>query len=235
MVGAFTVEDAVPLLATYVGTLPSTGQPVSRLRDVGLQFPATTIRDRVALGREPRSQAVVSFSADPPPDPDEQERVLAATEVLEMALRDILREDLGQTYNVSAGLSQRLPHRGAGHISISFGADPGNLESMIQRVFQEVQRLQAGGPTADLTSRAKETARRNYETALRQNGYWLGRLQTTHLLQQDPALILSRPARIEALTPGVLRETYMRYFPSDRHTVVTLVPTEGTGAATPDR
>ena len=94
--------------------------------------------------------------------------------------------------------------------------------------------MQREGPTADLTARVKETARRNYETALRQNGYWLGRLQTTHLLGQDPGVILTRPARIDALSPAVLKEALARYFPLDRYTVVTLVPaTPAAAAASP--
>jgi zinc protease len=224
MVGAFKTDEAVSLLARYVGTLPSTGGPTSAAADIGLHFPTGTARAEVTAGREPRGQALVSFYADPPPDPDEQERVLAATDVLEIALRDILREDLGQTYGVSVDLVQRLPARGAGYTSVSFGADPANLAGMVDRVFDQVRRMQREGPTADLTSRVKETARRNYETALRQNGYWLGRLQTTHLLGQDAGVILTRPARIEALSPDVLREALVRYFPLDRHTVVTLVP-----------
>src|SRR5215212_5962581 len=118
MVGAFTPDKAIPLLARYVGTLRSNGRRTSEPRNVGLQFPAGVKRAHVALGREPRSQAVISFFADPPPDPGEQERLAAATVVLEIALRDILREELGQTYNVSADLVQRLPLRGAGHISV---------------------------------------------------------------------------------------------------------------------
>ena len=55
--------------------------------------------------------------------------------MLDIALRDILREDLGQTYTVSVGLSQALPQRGGGHIQVSFGAAPENLASMTARVF----------------------------------------------------------------------------------------------------
>ena len=40
--------------------------------------------------------------------------IIAATTVLDIALRDMLREDLGQTYTVSVGLSQSLPQRGDG-------------------------------------------------------------------------------------------------------------------------
>ena len=57
----------------------------------------------------------------------EQEQIIAATTVLDIALRDILREDLGQTYTVRVGLSQPLPQRGAGHIQVRFGAAPENL------------------------------------------------------------------------------------------------------------
>jgi hypothetical protein len=37
-------------------------------------------------------------------------------------------------------------------------------------------------------------------------------------------LILGRVARIEAVTPALLQETFRKYFPMDRYTVVTLLP-----------
>ena len=83
--------------------------------------------ERVEKGREPRGQTVISFFADPSPDPGEQENVVAATNVLQTSLRDILREELGQTYSVSVGLSQPLPQRGYGRIEVSFGAAPENI------------------------------------------------------------------------------------------------------------
>jgi zinc protease len=166
----------------------------------------------------------VSFFADPPIEENEQTRVEAATEVLEIALRDILREELGETYSVSVGLSQLAPQRGGGHIEISFGASPANVDRMVTRVLEEIARLQKEGPSEDLTTRAKETARRAHETAVKQNAFWLGRLQSAKLLDRDPMLILSRLQRIDAVNPTVLHETFKKYFPMDRYTVVTLLP-----------
>ena len=40
----------------------------------------------------------------------------------------------------------------------------------------------------------------------------------------DPQNILTRTERIDAVTPEALRETFRRYFPMDRYTVVTLKP-----------
>jgi zinc protease len=224
MVGAFKTDEALPLVARYVGSLPSTGKAAARFKDVELQFPPGSVRERVEMGREPKAHTVISFFADPPLEENEQARLDAATEVLEIRLRDVLREELGETYGVSVGLSQPLPQRGVGRVAISFGAAPENLDRMIERIRQEIQLLQKEGPSADLTTRAKEAARRQHETLLRENGFWLGRLQSAKILGRDPLLILSRLERIESITPAVLHEVFKQYFPMDRHTVVTLVP-----------
>jgi zinc protease len=224
MVGTFDLDKAIPLLARYVGSLPSTAKRTSEFKDIGVRFPNKIVTDRVEKGREPQARTVISFFADPSPDPVEQERVGAATLVLETALRDTLREDLGQTYTVSVGLAQSLPQRGDGHTQVSFGAAPENIKGMTDRVLQEVRRFQQETPSEDLTSRAKESARRGYETALRQNSYWLQRLRSVHMLGRDPGEILNRVDRINAITPTVVQEAFRKYFPLDRYTVVTLVP-----------
>jgi len=224
MVGAFKIDDVLPLVAEYVGSLPSTGQKTSNFKDVGLSFPNVSENATVRAGREPRGQTAISYYADPSIDPVEQEQVIEATSVLETRLRDILREELGQTYSVSAGLSQPLPQRGGGFIQVRFGAAPENLESMTKRVKDEIARLQEEGPSADLTNRAKEASRRQYETSLKQNEYWLGRMQTVQSYGRDPREILTRTQRIDSITPQVLQTVFKKYFPADRSTTVTLLP-----------
>ncbi len=56
MVGAFKVDEVVPLLAQYVGSLPSTGQRSSQFRDIAMRFPDTSQRVKVEQGREPRGR-----------------------------------------------------------------------------------------------------------------------------------------------------------------------------------
>jgi zinc protease len=224
MVGAFKVDDVLPQLARYVGSLPSTGRRTSRVVDLGIHFPDKNQVVRVDKGREPRAQTVISFFADPPPTPLEQEYVIAATTVLDIALRDALREELGQTYTVGVGLSQPLPQRGAGRIQVQFGAAPENVQSMTTRVIDEIKKLQKDGPSADLTNRAKESARRTYETSLRENGYWLRRMSTIHMLDGDLTDIITRNQRIDSITPRILQDVFKKDFPFDRYTVVTLMP-----------
>ena len=56
MVGAFKVDEALPLLAQYVGSLPSSGPRPSKFKDVGIQFPKSIEQARVEMGREPRGR-----------------------------------------------------------------------------------------------------------------------------------------------------------------------------------
>ena len=224
MVGTFDREKVIPLLARYVGSLPSTGKKTAQFRDLKLCFPSAVDVVRVEKGREPRSQTVMSFFADVPADPLEQETVGTAIFTVETVLREVLREDLGQTYSVGVGLAQSLPQRGDGTVQIQFEAAPDNIQSMIDRVLQEIRTLQKEGPAPELVAKAKESSRRSYETALTENGYWARRLQSIHMLGGNPMDIITRPQRIEAVTLPAILDALKKYLPLDRYTTVTLVP-----------
>ena len=95
---------------------------------------------------------------------------------------------------------------------------------MTGRVMQEIARLQQNGPSVDLTNRAKEAARRNYELQLKRNEYWLRRLESLVTLGGEPSEILKRGQHIDAVTPQTLQEVFKKYFPAERSTIVTLMP-----------
>ena len=79
-------------------------------------------------------------------------------------------------------------------------------------------------PVVTQVEREYKSLTRDYETALKRNEYWMARLDGVHMFGRDPHEILTRNQRIDAVTPQVLQETFKTYFPSDRMTIVTLVP-----------
>jgi zinc protease len=224
IVGAFSIDEITPMLEKWMATLPSTGKKASNFRDMGVRFPAKDVADEVRKGREPRGNTVISFFADTKLDEYEMHRARAAASLLGIRLRDILREELGGTYGVSVAYDNSLPLTGYGAMVVQFGSDPANIEKLTGEVMKEVERLKAQGPSADDVKRVQELERRDLETAMKQNSFWVGSLQTVHMLGWDPASIVRRQERIDKLTPEVLHETFKKYFPADRHTVVTLKP-----------
>jgi zinc protease len=223
-VGAFNVNEIVPLVERWVASLPSSGKKTSTFRDMGIRFPAGVVKEEVEKGKEPASQTVMSFFADTNLDELEMHRARAAASLLGIRLRDILREELGGTYSVGVNYDSTLPQRGYGAMRVQFGSAPENVEKLTGAVIKEVERLKREGPSAEDLAKVQELERRDLEEATKQNSYWLGSLQTVHMLGWDPVGITRRQQRIEKLSAPVLQEMFRKYFPLDRHTVVTLEP-----------
>ena len=91
--------------------------------------------------------------------------------------------------------------------------------------MQEIQRMQKEGPTEDLANRAKETRAPRARD----------RHEAERLLAQPAAggeaararpdrCILEREERIDVGHAANVQEMFVKYFPMDRYTVVTLVP-----------
>ena len=170
-------------------------------RPLGYRFPASIEKIRVEKGREPRSEIVTTYFADAGEDEDQALFANAASDVLEIRLRDLLREALGSTYSVSVDYSSGLPEHGYGTISIDFGSAPENADKLAGNVLAEVDRLRTSGPTAEECAKVREQSRQSLETASKQNGFWLSMLQASHLLGRAPEAVAVRRDRIDRITP----------------------------------
>jgi zinc protease len=223
-VGAFEVDKIEPLLAAYIASLPSTGKPTSAYSTVRIEFPEGVRKEIVNKGKEPKSQTVLSFFADTDLDELQMHRLRAATAILERHLRDQLREELGGTYSVGVDYSNTLPQPGYGTTTIQFGSAPDRVDSLVATVMAELDRMRRDGPSADDVQKVKETEKEALETSFRQNGFWLGALQTAQLLGWDPVSIIHRAERTDTLTAENIHDAFRKYFPSDRYTQLTLLP-----------
>jgi zinc protease len=223
-VGAFSVDAVTPMIENWIGSLPSTGRRSSAARDMGVRFPSGVVREEVRKGKEPASQTVLTFFADPGFDEFEMHRARAAASVLNIRLREILREEMGGTYGVGVNFSNTPPIRGYGTMVVQFGSAPENVDRMVAATLKEIARLKAEGPSQEDVDKVKELERRDLETNAKQNSYWLGSLQTVHLYGWDPAGIARRAERTERLTPAIVKGMFEKYFPMDRYTLVTLKP-----------
>jgi zinc protease len=107
-VGAFKVDEVTKLLATYLGSLPSSGTRSANFGDMRLQFPTSIVAEKVTKGQEPRSQTVMSFFADTGLDELETHRVQAATSVLEMRLAGHPAREAGRHVLGERGLHEHV-------------------------------------------------------------------------------------------------------------------------------
>ena len=224
-VGAFDWETLRSLTATYLASLP-TSERAEQWRDVGID-PPMELEDRVVRsGIEPRSNTVLLFAGDMEWSRQEALTLAVAGEILGIRLRERVREELGGTYSISVNANgSRLPDPEY-LVSIIFGSDPSRTEELFGEVMDEVDWLRSGGEQ-DYLDTVKELLRTAREEQLRDNGFWLGQIQST--VQRDESFtdIVSFDERLEALTLEQVAAAARRYFTDDRYVRVVLLPEEG--------
>jgi zinc protease len=228
--GTFNVDSIAPLLARYLGSLPSTGKRTSAFVRVGPRFPKGIVRRQVHRGMEPKASARITFFTSSDIEELDMHRARAAGAILNDHLRETLRELLGGTYSAGVQFSNHAPLPGYATMTISFGCAPENLDKLVAATLDEVKKMREAGPSAADVQKQQEVERRELEVALKQNATWFGSLQALHQYGWDPRRIAKRRERIDLLTPANLKESCRKYFPLDRYSVLSLVP-ETTPAA----
>jgi zinc protease len=222
-VGAFDDAAIRPFIETYIASLPSRGareQP----RDNGMRPVRGVVEKVVRRGLEPQAWTRITFSG-PFAYTYENRIVLALLrEVVDMRLREVLREDMGGTYGVSVSHStQRLPEERY-LIGIQFAAAPDRLEELTAAVFAELEKLKADGPDAAVLARVREQQRRAHETSLQRNEFWLATLMREAETGEPAARVLHFPAAVEAVTAEQIRDGARRWYDLTNRVRVSLLP-----------
>jgi zinc protease len=237
--GSFDVDSIAPLIARYLGALPSQGQPTTTFASRAPRYPAGTIGVQVHKGLEPKSSTRITFFTNGALIEElDMHRARACASILTDHLRQTLRELMGGTYGASSWFTNLAPLPGYATMNVAFGCDPARVDTMVAATLAEIRKLREAGPSTSDVQKDQEIERRELEVALQQNGVWTGSILTCLQLGIDPRRIAHRRERIDLLNVENLRDTYRKYFPLDRRTVISLLPAAAAGgesSVTPDR
>jgi zinc protease len=223
IVGTFRPDSLRPLVERYLGGLPAAGRREA-WRDVGVRPPRTVVTRDVRKGIEPKSQTRIVFTGDFEYTPENRLALRALGDVLEIKLRERLREALGGTYGADVYASPSRIPRPEYSLTVSFGSAPQRVEELTQAVFAEIDSLKARGSSVGDLAKVKEIYLRQHETDLKQNGWWLGQLAGYAQTGEPPQTLRGYPARVRALTPETVRDAARRWLDQGRYVKVTLLP-----------
>ncbi len=223
LVGSFDPQRIEPLAVEYLGSLPAAGAS-ERFRDLGVDPPEGVVRQKVAKGLEPKSRVELVFAGPFDWSLDSRFTLQALAEVMDIQLREVVREQAGGTYNVGVeATAQEYPDQEY-QVRIGFGCAPEQEEPLTALVMQSIERLREQGPQAEHVAKVREILRRERETELETNEFWLERLQFVAVHGLDPRVILDYDSRLAALDGAALREMARRTLLPDRYVQVVLVP-----------
>lgn len=221
-VGAFDLETMRPLVEQWLAPLPAVERDDSWV-DLDIDPPTGVVEKTVRKGVEPQSQTLLVFTGPFDYTALDRIRIRAMAQVLEVRLRETLREDLGGTYSVGVNASYEDVPESRYTLQIQFGADPERAEELRAAVMAEIERLQTEGPTALDVEKAVEGERRSWETAQETNPWWASNLTGAASRGADPAYLLDE-SRFDAITMENVQADAQRYLDLANYVVVTLLP-----------
>ena len=223
LVGSFDEQAIRPLLASYLGTLPTPDLPVA-YRDVGLRPVTGVVKREVRSGSEPKSTISLNFTGPAVFSDAEQLRLSALIEVTNLRIIEVLREKMAMIYGGGAsGTLSKIPY-GNYSIGVNLPTGPENVDKVIAATFAEIARLQEKGPDADELEKVKTGWIQNHRRSLRENGYWVANLQSSLTEGTDPKSILDVERQVQALTADDVKAAARRYFDTKNYVQVVLNP-----------
>jgi zinc protease len=232
-VGNLDLEKIKPLVCRYLASLPSLERKET-WKDWRIPPPEGVVKRKVVKGVEPKSLEAIVFSGPFHSNMENRLALRATAQVLETRLRKVLREKLGETYDVSVQpYANKVPTEEY-RLMIDLGADPKRVDSLTKVIFKEIEKLKDKGPTESEVADVRTAESRDYETNVRENDWWLDELSERYWLGEDPAESLRFPKVLSYLSAKTVEDAARAYFNTKRYVQVTLYPEKG-GAGAPGK
>ena len=227
LVGAFEPEQVRPLVEQWVASLPAVEGEES-WRDLDIDPPTGVIEKTVRKGVEPQAQTAMVATGPFDYTAENRIRIRALAEVLQIRLRETLREELGGTYGVGVNASYEQFPESRYTLSIQFGSDPARVDELKAAVYREIETLIAEGPSDLDVEKALEGERRGLETNRESNGWWAGQLRAAIENGIDPGYLID-DSRLGEINRANMLEDAGRWLGLENLVVVSLVPERPVG------
>lgn len=187
VVGDVDIDEIISEIGRTFGTLPrrkaNHERSDEKLRI--LKFPAGTPRPVILshAGQADTAMLRVFWPAPDGRDALTARRMGMLSEIFQLRLTEIMREEEGASYSPSAFNFSPRTYPNYGYIGVSLELNPKDIDRISASVDSIAAEFKAGQFDEDLFERAIKPALESIETSLESNGYWMGVISEA---QSDP-------------------------------------------------
>ena len=224
-VGSFSVDMIKPFVETYVASLPAT-RGGETWRDLGVTPPTGVVQKTVEKGIAPKSQVSIVFTGQLQYNDANLLALRTVTMLLQGRLFDTIRQQLGGTYSIEVEpLTQKFP-RPEFSVRITWACDPARVDTLVQRVFDEIAFVKRTPLTSLQVERIRAALLRDYDENSQDNGYLLNQIVRRYEDGSPDSVgsVFNVPDQIAALTGGQIQQAAQIFLNSDNYVRVTLMP-----------
>ena len=222
LVGNIDIEAAKELASTYIASIPSSGTR-EKWKDVGIRVPAGKETASVYKGTDFRSQVLTIMKGKFRFSAKEDLYIDALAYFLNLRLMEVIREQLGGTYTISAYPSTTSMPVQQYMINIIYGCSPLRVEELMDTVLGEINKLKEDIPQEYL-DKYKATRLAEYNKGIKENGWYLSQLTDCAYYGQRFTANSKFPKLLDKLTIKTLKKKAAKYFDTENTLNVILYP-----------
>lgn len=227
-VGNFDEEMLKKYCETYIASLPSSPSK-EQWKDVGIRTRKGQYRKTVYRGVENKSFVVLSASGPMTYAPRERHEIQSLCEVMEIQLREQMREEKGGVYFVSVQPDfNRIPTQEYS-VNVIFSCDPGRVDELTGVVKNEMAALRKSPVADSVVAKVREMQKKERETAMKTNGFWLNALANFERDGEPYSNIKLRDEFIAKLTPDQVQTAAKKYLAGTNFAEFILKPESAAG------
>ncbi len=206
MVGNIDVEAIKPLLATYIGSLPSKGG-TGKIGDNGVRV-AKGVKDfTVYKGKEQKSFILNIYSGEVPYSEDLAFKAEMLAEILNIKIIEDLREKIGGIYSGGiSGTVQKYPYNNY-IFGLQLPCGPENVDKLKKAAAEEMEKIKTNGPEQKDLDKVKKSLMEKYTVNMKENNFWTGVLQGIYFSDKDPQRTLNYEKVVNDITINDIKKT----------------------------
>lgn len=183
-VGSFNLDEIKPLIESYIGGISSSTKRETA-KDIGIKAPKGKLNKVVVKGNEPRSSVNLVWTNTFEYNRKNRFEVQALMKLLNIKLRENLREDKGGVYGVGIYPNiYSVPKPGI-MITCVFSCAPENVAKLIAAVNEEISDVKKNGSNDENLKKVKEGFLKERELQLKENNFWLNYMAQTDMYNES--------------------------------------------------
>ncbi len=232
IVGNMEEEQVKTLAQKYLGSIKDMEREENWI-DRKVYEPEGVVRKTIPVTLEtPKADINIFITNEMDYTPYNRMVMRVIENVLDLRYMETIREEESGTYGVGIGTQlSRWPVEKAS-MQITFDSDPGRAQELKEKVYKELEKLAAEGPSATDLSKTVENILKDREESKEHNAYYLNTLYSYYVHgidYNDPA---NYEDIVQRLTPEDVRKVMKEFYTDPNIVDVVFVPKEEEATST---
>jgi len=222
-VGNFDVDSITPLIEKYIGSLPIINRK-ENWKDVSASFAKGENEIKFYKGTEKQGMVGLLMSGNIEWNDKNKLSIAMLQEIIEIKLVEVIREKMSGVYSPQAMINIDHYPKSEYNVMVMFGCSPKMADKLTKAVFGIMKDMIKKGPSQIDLDKAKEAIKRERETNLKKNNYWLHKLESAYMNEEDINKSLEFDNQVNAMSIEDIKQISQKCFTKDHYVRVVLMP-----------